>query len=65
MIHINKTERYQRIWEDLKTVYVVRSTNSAYYLAGLTMGAEIMRGINELERLKLNQIFMAAANAKR
>lgn len=65
MLHMNQQPRYQRLWEDLKTVYVCRGTNSAHYIAGLTMGAEIVRGLSELERHYLHILLSEAANAKR
>ena len=65
MLHMNQQPRYQRIWEELKTVYVCRSTSVAHYMAGLTLGAEIIRGLSDTEIHNLNKIFNEARNAKR
>jgi hypothetical protein len=65
MLHMNQQPRYQRIWGELKTVYVCRGTSAAHYMAGLTLGAEIIRGLSDTERHNLNRIFDEARNAKR
>lgn len=65
MLHMNNQPRYQRIWEDLKTVYICRDTPSAHYIAGLTIGAEIAKGISDLERYHLNILFNGARYADR
>jgi hypothetical protein len=65
MLHMNKTERYQRLREDLKTIYVCRGTSSAHYIAGLTMGMAISRGLSDPERQRLHMLLSGAANADR
>lgn len=65
MLHINRQPRYQRIWEDLKTVHACRGTSSAHYVAGMTIGAEIVRGLSDAERYRLNVLFDEARHAKR
>lgn len=65
MLHINRQSRYQRLWEDLKTVHVCRGTSSAHYIAGMTIGGEIAKGISDAERYRLNMLFDEARHAKR
>lgn len=64
MIHMNQQPRYQRIYEDLLTVYACRGTNSSHFIAGMTMGYEIARGVTEVERANLTALFEAARHAK-
>ena len=65
MLHINRQARYQRIWESLKTTYVLRGTNQAHYIAGVAVGAEIARGVSDAELANLSRLFEDARNAKR
>lgn len=65
MLHINHQPRYQRIWEEFKTVYTCRGSSVAHYIAGLTLGAEIVRGLSDVERQNLNRLFDEARHAKR
>lgn len=65
MLHINHQPRYQRIWEELKTVYALRGSSAAHYIAGMTLGAEIMRNLSDVERQNLNRLFDEARHAKR
>lgn len=65
MLHMNKTQRYQQLYQDLKTVYECRGTDLAHYIAGLAVGSEIWRGISDVERYNLSRIFTVARNAKR
>lgn len=64
MIHMNQQPRYQRIYEDLITVYTCRGTHSAHFIAGMAIGYQIAKGINEVERENLANLFQAARYAK-
>lgn len=65
MLHMNQQPRYQRIYKDLRLVFLMRGHPGAHYLAGMTIGAEIVRGISDTERFYLNKIFDEARHAKR
>ena len=63
MLHMNKSDRYRYIWEDLKTVYICRGSDSAHYIAGMRIGHEIAVGTNQAGLDALIKLFRAARHA--
>lgn len=64
MLHINKTERFNHLYLNLKAVYGCRRTPAGHYIAGMAVGSEIWRGISDVERVNLCNIFEAARYAQ-
>jgi hypothetical protein len=49
MLHMNKTARYQNIYDQLRMIADCSGGRPANYIAGLLMGQQIQKGLDAVE----------------
>lgn len=64
MLHMNQTLQYRTLYSELYNSYLTRGTPVSHYLAGMTIGFQIARGLNGEELQRLTSLVMAIRNAK-
>jgi hypothetical protein len=56
MLHMNRAERYQDIYRQLRVIADCNGSSSADYIAGMLMGQQIQKGLDAVQMHYLRKL---------